>query len=497
MIATNHIRIQRAPSPAVVGGVQLLRNTDFAESIPQFRTMGEIDARGKWTAWRATPTANERILEFDGYCWVYQDVDSEPNTDYTLSCQAKCESELRIYIMALTEAGWAQIASTSIGDDSVFARIHLTAKPSTSRMRVIFANSNTDKAWITRVKLERGTTPTDWSLHTDDSFTQRMGIYASEEGGTMESGVMLSRLMCVGQTDKQGNFAVKAGINGVTAPRDGIVFKSSPIAFWAGGKPIDHVENPSDCATMVQRHDGTGYWCGGDIRFEQNRLEIGDSLWLDADGLTMFDSEGGKRLRIVNSNVNDYISNIYSEYCLKSVDKKLYIGTAKTVGINRADPIDIPIGNVESGRTVYISQAKIATNIPSDLPEYIENTIAYISLCKAGIPVATAQINPTVTNEQWIWAFPDIQITATSTAQYSLQVLFADLGSTQADTYEIPMRFSATCRVEASSLRQTIIANDGFMTAWGSTQVLAREGEITLAVAGKGIKITANGIEYL
>lgn len=156
--------------------------------------------------------------------------------------------------------------------------------------------------YIGNVKLEEGNIATEWSPAPSDpaDYITASIRDARKESGSFDGGLILATLMRLGFTGADGAYKVRSGISGIAD-------RAEAPAIWMGGDMVDAENNPLglDPATAMLRHNGTGYFCGNTIRLRQNRMEVGEGVVLDAEGLSL-DVDGSRRLAITTAPVGDF-----------------------------------------------------------------------------------------------------------------------------------------------------------------------------------------------
>lgn len=556
MKSTNSIRVYRAQQPSETDGKQLLRNSDFYEPIEKLNPANED--YGKWLYSKGggkdcTFSSSRREMEIqavDANCHLVQYVELSNPREITFSCNVKAtgEGEGADYPKIALWAGvtnpssgrtmWNAVKTLPDGSElsSADSNIGVVSSDDYNAENVVktlgFSRLNTYDTNLIRLfisvpkgyrvkikypKLERGTKATAWSMHPDDSLQQRVELLADDEGGRFETGVVLSRLLSVGQNDSEGKFQIKAGVSGITRLSGDVAPNSdSPIAFWAGGKPIDAVALksngkpvPADAATMVQRHDGTGYWCNGDVRFQSKRLEIGDSITLDAYELAMCDGVN-KRMRVSNKTIAEFTKDLYRTFCPRLEEYcTLWINNA---GVECRQHVAVSMGfggdAIASDRKITFNGGTIEVKIPKEFKNYPDVEIpptltrATVRLLRNGMAIDSVGVDCNLelnaSRNAWCGTLGSFSYRTINEGVYTVVIELADAGEMLSNPDECTAEIiTSGCdgKVETAYLRETIIANNGFMTAWGTTQILAEEGRISMSVADKGIEITAEGVK--
>lgn len=156
---------------------------------------------------------------------------------------------------------------------------------------------------ITNFKVEKGPYETPWRPNARDySYIAE----ALRQGGSMEAGIVLTRLLQLGYTDASGTFRTTAGMNGLVRdpsdPRD--------LAIWTGGDPGEHMD--ASRVAMGWFHDGTGFAAHNTIRFKERTVELGEGMELTDREMCLKDEDGNRRYVISRDSVGtpeDYLTD--------------------------------------------------------------------------------------------------------------------------------------------------------------------------------------------
>jgi len=360
-----------------VGGVNMLRNTDFSKGFKE---------------WALTPEASFSVVNglnnsLDGRRSLSVNVTS--NNYYNISQEIATQNVADDYVLSfyvktglIITSLYPQISiDAKIGNKVVsvleslvvnniawkkvvapFSIKRLTSGIQSGFQLIITIDGGSTTVLLNGFKLERGNLATAWERSPlDNSYL----IKALQETTTIAGGLILTTYISLGTTDSNGNFNEMSGINGAVdedAPGSG-------LAIWTGGKCIDEQVSPGNGAKMAFRHDGTGYASGNLIRFEKDHVAIGlhDILKLFSDGLYMI-SNGIPRVKLINEQIQGDVLSvssgtiinlpIYNLDCDYSTQGNAWLSCVQF-------PISIPIngGNIPS--SAYINDGSIEVKINS------------------------------------------------------------------------------------------------------------------------------------
>lgn len=136
----------------------------------------------------------------------------------------------------------------------------------------------------------------DWRPNPlDTDYLQR----AMREDTTISGGLIQTTVVSVGYTDSAGTRHTMAGTSGLYDT----TLAGGGIAFWAGGGMVDPQTAASGYATYGVRHDGTIWAANNTVRIGKSKMEVGDYLTLDADGLEMA-VNGSQKMLVGNYTVD-------------------------------------------------------------------------------------------------------------------------------------------------------------------------------------------------
>lgn len=543
-------------SVAMPDGAQLLRNTDFVEPIictdkvlfGKWLWDGDAEWQGIWDTEPVAPNKRTSwLLNTEGSKTLRQFVGNVvPGAVYTLSGYGYDVDGSGVYLEAYAGRlvvgdidgqllGRASITTENWGYESCTFRVPVGV----SELTVVIAGDENQLA-INSLKLERGMSPTPWSPHALDGLLIRE---AAQEGPTVNAGLVLSRLLLMGcdADGVNGNFEVHAGMSG-------LMKKPEDVAIWAGGNPIDaatsrasssanrapvidtntavgstivvggigDITEPTDDANrdslgtasdatpamMLVRHDGTGYFCGNRIRFDRDRITVGNDVVLDQDGFTMFGIQNGqrvKRVRIVNGDIANF-SNLaaqYNEYDLrKPIQCKVCAGSGAAI-LTGFRTITMTLGTAGTGMTANVSGCGIEIIKPASLVDLGAPAETATLKLECGQTVKTTKI---VTAKfidngfSWVCRFPEASIQPGVSGNVTLEISVATQTAMTAE-YACSGNIQGAAKVQTSEGRsETVLANNGFITQWGTAQILAKSDGITMKCGDVVFSITSQGI---
>ncbi|WP_302620642.1 hypothetical protein [uncultured Muribaculum sp.] len=206
---------------------------------------------------------------------------------------------------------------------------------------------------ITNFKIEKGRYETPWKPNaTDYNYLSE----ALKQGGSVDAGLVLTRLLQLGCTDASGAFRTTAGMNGLvrdpSAPGD--------LAIWAGGDPGEHMD--ASRVAMGWFHDGTGFAAHNTIRFKDRAVELGEGMELTEREMCLKDEDGNRRYVISRDSVGtpeDYLTDaktgVYKALSFSTADIVLYIdGAESEFGFDTGEKSIGEYGGVRKGSTARV-----------------------------------------------------------------------------------------------------------------------------------------------
>lgn len=507
------------------GGVNLLRNTDYLDGLEHWAKNADVTVSDTYML-EGRPSAHMRYdggtndwrLYMNQEVAVAEDWKGKP---FTLSAYVRSDSGMvsanapvSMEMRFLDSSGnriSTHTAAVPATQDGLWHRLSAsgTCPANAVKIAAVVVAQNNAELLVNGMKLEMGNTATQWSASPMDASYLRS---AFRESTTMDRGLVVATLLKLGYTAEDGEYKVMAGVNGaanVTGPRD--------IAFWAGGEAVDAANAGGKTpATYVVRHDGTVYACGNTVRFEANRMEIGDNLELNERGLFLKGSDGAVRLRITNEEVWDGVTgtssfkNLNKTYAATAVIGKA--GNSGTGGISATPrhyikgqiwfPDYTFDGTIAAGSTVtgtvslaftlngdFANQPMTATAIATIMRK---NGAAWVNVYRQEASFITSGNRHTC----------NISLNASLAEEgtYMLRVTIpATKGGSGDPTETANITGSMSGKVILGVDEQTVVGNNGMMTIWnGMKFVTSRKngnGYFGVLVGNYGLQITADGFK--
>lgn len=189
--------------------------------------------------------------------------------------------------------------------------------------------------------------PELWEAAPEDTGYLRKALQEAVTDSTeVTGGMMLSTMLLLGATDKDGVRDVQSGISGINEAADGMA-----PAVWMGGNPFGSVP-----PTALFRHNGTGYMASGVIEFLLNAIRLGGGLQLDASGMKLLDTDGSAKMRISNEPL-DY-TNV--EAIESEITQLTPLVLDESITISRRQQVTMPNGVVRRGGMAVTAGAEWA-----------------------------------------------------------------------------------------------------------------------------------------
>lgn len=353
---------------------------------------------------------------------------------------------------------------------------------------------------IHRVKLERGNIGTDWSPspHDFDYLTS-----ALKENTTVRGGLIQTSMVSLGQTIN-GVYTVKSGSNGIGSEEK----PGGGIAFWAGGECYDLTDTSLTdtqkgvAAQYVIRMDGTGYFSGGAIEVEPDKIVVGGNVILDSEGLKLSIAGAGNTLLVADTSIGDEDASVTFDTVGITWSPSLSIWTPTSASgalqssfiaaeVSRTQSLygakTIPAG---SDITVNVSVSFAFTN--GDSSGIIGSFIAEV-LNASGTAVASSSQILQGSGGTWT-AQCRINFKTTAAGVYRVRVRLpkgatASGGSTQTTTASV----SGSAQTQFGAANQTLLGNDGFITSWDGSMLYANPKMVVMQHGAYGFKIDDDG----
>lgn len=378
---------------------------------------------------------------------------------------------------------------------------------------------------VTNLKLEEGNMATEWSM---SPYDVNYLIGALQESTTIDGGLILASLIKLGYTDANGNWKVGAGINGMLGS-DGVTDAAQRIMLWSGGDQIDAAESPTDddAATFLVRRDGTFYAANNVLRFLKDRLEVGDDITLDEQGLHLRDAESNSEmLTISTAQVGDLVDLIRSTqvsitYSGETPTFKFYkrtnasaIAEAAELATQSSDAaeitdISLPTGYylcevddmiiaLNGGNVVSLNSSTFNLNLQFKVTAYMEDMANFfadlrLTLQKSNDSVTWSDVRTYYAGvESQNGNIHTLSFTLTNVAlstgyRYRL-VLSAnnDITATPNDTITPTMTISG--KVIGGSQNKTVCGINGFASSWNGAAILTKSGYAGMIAGNFGIQ---------
>lgn len=509
------------------GGVNLLRNTDYLDGLEHWAKNADVTVSDTYML-EGRPSAHMRYdggtndwrLYMNQEVAVSEDWKGKP---FTLSAYFRSDSGMvaanapvSMEMRFLDSSGnriSTPTAAVPATQDGLWHRLSAsgTCPANAAKIAAVVVAQNNAELLVNGMKLEMGNTATQWSASPMDASYLRS---AFRESTTIDRGLVVATLLKLGYTAEDGEYKVMAGVNGaanVTGPRD--------IAFWAGGEAVDAANAGGKTpATYVVRHDGTVYACGNTVRFEANRMEIGDNLELNERGLFLKGSDGAVRLRITNEEVWDGVTGTVS---IKSFSHDLggqitigQAGTGSTGGISTRPQhyvktaVSFPAftfsGTLSAGSTVT-GTVSLSFSLPSssDLVNFPLSATATAEIQRqdgAAWRTVYTQESAFFTSGQNCTCTISLNASLAVNGTYRLLVRVPSTrGGTGDPVQTANISGSASGKVTLGVDEQTVVGNNGIMTIWNGMKFVASrkngKGYFGVLVGNYGLQITADGFK--
>ncbi len=489
-----------------IGGENLLRNSDFIDGSLHWRTYpadsgcvdfnagAAYDHLGRKSAHLHVSGAQQDTWatvyqNFDGYTpgevhmfsgYVYADnlagIDGswllEVNTDSTDPDFRKVTIATR---SVLVEGKWVFISG----------KVYIPTDATT--VGVAAKVQRNGSFYINSWKVERGNKATAWSASAKDTgyLRQALGQDTDVVGGVILSSLIQAR-------DVDGD--VTAGINGIAN-------SGRSIAIWGGG-PLRDAAYESDGAAFALRHDGSVYAAHNTVRFEEYRMEVGDNLRLDHEGLTMFGSDGQTHLRIADTPVSDYLLSAASINPV-SVSKPLAttlvkhttahgaVSTAWTFGLTVPNSLELK-GLQKGMRIELVVKAEITSAAPAQ--PLTGNLVAAVvdDTTNTAITTVTAPVRGTAASAT---STAIVNTTVPAAGTYRVEWWLAGDGKGGGEVLVPTVHTTVKGRTATGDTALVVIGNNGLLAKFGLTRFCVRERGITMETENYGLRVTENGVE--
>ncbi len=489
-----------------IGGENLLRNSDFIDGSLHWRTYptdsgcvdfnanAAYDHLGRKSAHLHVSGAQQDTWatvyqNFDGYTpgevhmfsgYVYADnlagIDGswllEVNTDSTDPDFRKVTIATR---SVLVEGKWVFISG----------KVYIPTDATT--VGVAAKVQRNGSFYINSWKVERGNKATAWSASAKDTgyLRQALGQDTDVAGGVILSSLIQAR-------DVDGD--VTAGINGIAN-------SGRSIAIWGGG-PLRDAAYESDGAAFALRHDGSVYAAHNTVRFEERRMEVGDNLILDYEGLKMFGSDGQTHLRIADTPVSDYllsaasinpvsVSKPLATTLVKHTTAQGAVSTAWTFGL--IVPNSLELKGLQKGMRIELAvKAEITSAAPAQ--PLTGNLVAAVvdDTTNTAITTVTAPVRGTAASAT---STAIVNTTVPAAGTYRVEWWLAGDGKGGGEVLVPTVRTTVKGRTATGDTDLVVIGNNGLLAKFGLTRFCVRERGITMEAENYGLRVTKNGVE--
>lgn len=506
------------------GGVNLLRNTDFLDGLQWWEKNADVTLDTDYTL-DGRPSAH---LFYDGNTndyrlflhqktevdrqWVGKIFTLSAFILYDSSTMTAIDRGANMEIRFLDSAGSrisAVYCPLPTEGDGQWRRITASGvcPANAAYIDAFVIAQNNGEFLVNGMKLELGSVASLWSPAPLDASYLRAAL---RESSVYEGGLILATLLRLGYTADNGQYRVMAGVNGaanVTGPRD--------IAFWAGGEAVDAANHGADApATFVVRHDGTAYACGNTVRFEANRIEIGEALELNQRGLFLKGADGAVRLKVTNEEVWDGVdgTSSFKEYS-QNLGSQITIGLAgggSTGGISVRPQhyvktaVSFPAytfsGTLSAGSTVT-GVVSLSFSLTGNFGDFANFPLS--ATATAEIQRRSGASWVTIYTQEGAFSASDkrctcsISINALLSVEGTYRLLVrvpSTKGGTGDPTQTVNITGSVTGKVILGVDEQTVVGNNGIMTIWNGLKFVASrkdgKGYFGALVGKYGLRIT-------
>jgi len=347
--------------------------------------------------------------------------------------------------------------------------------------------------YINSWKVERGNKATAWSASSKDTGYLRQAL---THGNTMEAGLMLASLIQAGVPQTDGTRRVTAGINGIAN-------SGRSIAIWGGG-PLRDAAYESDGAAFALRHDGSVYAAHNTVRFEERRMEVGDNLILDYEGLKMFGSDGQTHLRVADTPISDYllsatsinpvsVSKPLATTLVKHTTAQGAVSTAWTFGL--IVPNSLELKELQKGmRIELVVKAEITSAAPAQ--PLTGNLVAAVvdDTTNTAITTVTAPVRGTAASAT---STAIVNTTVPAAGTYRVEWWLAGDGKGGGEVLVPTVRTTVKGRTATGDTALVVIGNNGLLAKFGLTRFCVRERGITMETGDFIFEVSeTDGIRY-
>lgn len=488
-----------------IGGENILRNSDYLDGelfwvsnfpeegnvwvLPPDNTLGTFQGRktlgvsylgaSNTQTWRSVQQYLHGKLRAGGIYtlsgWIYipslEDIDA---TLYIRMQWAAMREEI-FNLKTVTPAGWRYVS----------AQITVPADyTNNDSVRLMWQLEKHGEFYLNGWKLEEGNVATAWSASSEDISYLRTAL---RENTDIDGGLIAATLIRLGYTDVDGERRTTAGLNGV------ISASGRDTALWAGGE--------MDSPTTALRHDGTAFFCENTVRMEKDRMEVGDNVTLDTQGLKMLGADGQLRFALTNAEIVDF-----DALTATVIDRGSSTPVVETFTINKApnNPIFFitqPYARLFSFGTLK-KNSSIAVNLAFELPFAITYGDSFLNNISVGMYCnGVRRVERIVTFEVrdgGVYAAANLVLDVPEESSVNIEV---DIPGTAYNGGSGQVLGSSTasvkvfCRATQGTLNSVMSGNNGFVAVWGSTALYCSASEAALVSGNYGLRVTPDGIK--
>ncbi len=370
-----------------------------------------------------------------------------------------------------------------------------------------------DSIEISNLKIEKGVVQTPWTPAPRDT---NYLLQALKENTTISGGLVMTSRVAVGYTDANGDWIETGGLNGIATDYSGTSVSTAPI-LYCGGEMIDAARSTSgNYATSMIRLDGTAYFANNTVRMGYNGMEIGDNIVLDEDGLHLIDS-GVEKLLVTNKSVGS-LSNVQNSVTVNvspaSASKSMSF-LRSTGASTQTQIMPLPgfylksmsdqIITVNGGNAVGTGGMSLNASIDFRFPlngwqegYNLEAHVAVLLQVATGSgSFSTMRTYPMSFTMQGTTAVAQtVRITANLTAgnRYRIVISCTKSATPQASTHTIAGTITAS-GAATSTMNKNVLGNDGLVSVWGDTVLMAKSGEVTGIVGDASLRVRSWMVE--
>ncbi len=362
-----------------------------------------------------------------------------------------------------------------------------------TQMRIAIQFQRNGDVFFNSFKIEEGNIPTGWSAAAEDASYLRLALRNST---SIDGGLILATLLKLGYMLKNGERVIMSGMNG------GIVNNMRDTAFWAGG------EEP--VATYKVRHDGSVSACRGTVRFEENRVEVGDSVRLDDAGLKLVVRDGHASLVVENSSVGNTLA---LQQNWRQFDRKEWsspgflwvIRNSETLGLGEyfvkvLEEFYEGIGKVQAGSTISMA-GFVSFSLPEvdTIHKFHNQFVITLQMLQDDkyVDIIESKVGFSIIGNS-VSARTSLSVIAKVEGTYRLKLsmpVLNEVGGVYVGK-GVDVAWAASGRLTYGIAEQNKLGNDGFISTWGNAVLLCRSDMVGMMAGNHGIRLTAAGIEY-